>query len=217
MAKIFCNFNELDPTELSGVDTYGDLILYLSGSVVPSGEVVYRVVVDGEDIDENEEMRMGKSPLEAMEIVEIYTRNALDIAVEGLKSATELVPSIRADVLRSSEEIRGGNFEDGYGLVGDLSPYLGWYIDLLDSIERVFILPGNEFILSGANGKGKIASFELIESMREQLFLLARAQEHGDHAAVADILEYEIAPIIETWEREVTLLMSRLSASKASA
>ena len=197
--------------------TYGDLVVHLTRSTIPATEVIYRVVLDGEDVTEEREREIGALPLSGVEIVEFYTRRIVDIAVEGLKTACEIVPSIRLDVLDGAGEIRTGNFERGYGLVGDVAPYLGWYIELLTAIDRVFVAGGDGYVLSGANGGGNLASFEIIESVREQVVALAQAQQYGDHAAVADILEYEIAPRLETWEEEVKTLLKRMSELKTSA
>ncbi len=216
MAKVMLNFSELS-LDFDSVKTYGDLIVHLSLHSIPSSEVIYRVVVDGEDVTEDHEREIGAEPLEKLEIVEFYTRRIVDIAAEGLKTACELVPSIKLDVLDGAGEIRTGNFERGYGLIGDVAPYLGWYIELLTAIDRVFIAGGDDFLLNGANGHGNLASFEIIESVREQVVALAQAQQYGDHAAVADILEYELAPRLETWEAEVKTLLKRMTEMQATA
>ncbi|MCD6119028.1 hypothetical protein J7K50_04220 [bacterium] len=215
MAKIHCNLNEVD-IEGAGVATLGDLIVHFAGDATEPGEVIYRIIVDGEEINEDRENELAATNLETYEIIEIYTRKAVDIAIEGLKSACELVPSIRVDVLDGSASLRSGDFERGYGLISDLAPYLGWYLELLTAIDSVFIKPGNEFILRADNGGEKIRSFEQVERMREQIVALAQAQSYRDHAAVADILEYEIAPLLKIWSDEVATLLQRMTESKAS-
>jgi hypothetical protein len=173
-------------------------------------------VIDGEDVGEDRERAIKATALTSLEIVEIYTRKAVDIAIEGLKSACELVPSIHNDMCDAARNIRAGDFERGYNLISDLAPYLGWYIELLTAIETVFVKSGNDFILRN-DGNGSIHSFAHIEAVREQVVALAQAQEYGDHAAVADILEYELAPLIHTWGDEAPLLLNRMKESRSVA
>jgi hypothetical protein len=215
MAKINCNLKEV-VLNGNGVRTFGDLIVHLTRDVVQHDEVIYRIVVDGEDIPEDRERHMGAAILDDFELIEIYTRKAVDIAIEGMKSACELVPSIHNDMLDAATSVRSGTFDRGYGLISDLAPYLGWYIELITAIERVFVKSGNEFI-TRLNGMSGIHSFENIEAVREQVVALAQAQEHGDHAAVADILEYELAPLFETWSDEAPLILKRMQELKANA
>lgn len=215
MAKINCNLKEV-VLNGSGVKTFGDLIVHLTRDIVQQDEVIYRIVIDGEDISEDRERQIGAVKLEDYELVEIYTRKAVDIAIEGMKSACELVPSIHNDMLDAASSVRSGTFDRGYGLISDLAPYLGWYVELLTAIERVFVKAGNEFILRN-NGSGNIESFANIEAVREQVVALAQAQEHGDHAAVADILEYELAPLFQTWSDEAPLILKRMQEMKANA
>ncbi|MEP0814738.1 MAG: hypothetical protein HRF49_08760 [bacterium] len=216
MVKAYCNYCEID-LSASGVETFGDLVVYLTANVVPPGEVIYRLVVDGREIDETEEGKLAKEPLSGFELVETYTRNAVDISLEGLATACELVPSIREDALEAGGELRTGNMDRGYGLVADLIPFLGWYLDLLTAIDRIFVRPGDDFLTRDFAGMGAIRSFELLEAMKEQLAALSQAQQYRDHAAVADILEYEIAPILEVWETEVGLIQRRMAESRAAA
>ena len=215
MAKVHLNLNELN---LDGKDvgTFGNLILYLTGEALPKDEVIYRIVIDGEDVSEDRERAIKAEPLSDFEIVEIYTRKAVDIAIDGLKSACELVPSIHSDMRDAARSIRSSDFERGYNLISDLAPYLGWYIELLTAIETVFVRSGNDFMLrSGDNGG--IHSFANIEAVREQVVALAQAQEFGDHAAVADIIEYELVPLIGAWGAEAPLLLNRMKECRSAA
>jgi hypothetical protein len=221
------------PTNCS---TFEELVAFVENESVPAGEVITRIVVDGEDIDEDRELELMSEPLGTISKVEIYTEKTIDLARQGIADARELLPALAEDLPYVSTELRSGNIRDGLELFGRCVEVLSWYVSLVTALDILFrrVSAGSELETEQATTAEELspddalAGYELderleprtfasVENLRQKLLEVERAQGSNDAALLADLVEFELLPIVNLWNDELPLLSEVVRMEGASA
>jgi hypothetical protein len=104
---------------------------------------------------------------------------------------------------------------------------LSWYVSLISAVDAVFTRNNPQFRMAdpeldeaeelGAELDGaamdnapELRTFASVENLRQKLLDVERAQERNDHLLLADLLEYELLPIIEIWVTEAPQLLGKI-------
>ncbi len=210
-----------------GVATFGDMVFFIEQQRLPAGEVLTRIVLDGQEVGELEEHDMAERPCRELGSIEFFSARPQDLAEEGLQDAIELLPSLAADLPLVAQELRSGKVVDGLELFGPCLEVLSWYVSLVSAVDAIFSRSNPAFRmidpdldqaeelgaeLDGArpDNTPELRTFASIENLRVKLIDVEQAQERGDHLLLADLLEYELLPIIEIWASEAPALLQKI-------
>lgn len=172
------------------------------GAAIRSGEragerrVVVDLRIDGVEIEPDEiEPCLERAP-GGMRRVEIVTRAAREVAVEGLESASSYAGALREGVEEAALKLREGRVPEANRMLADALDALGVLVFAVDAARREIGESCRE--LDG-----------LEQALTPWLDAIVPAHESADWIRVADLLEYEVAPIVERWRE-------RLSAAHAA-
>lgn len=210
------------------VKTVQDLLIHIQTEVLPRDRVIQHIVIDGEYLTEEAEASAHNMRLDKFENVELHTRKVIELALEGLEHALEIVPAVAEDLLAASTDLRSGNIREGMNILHDCLTMVEWYIDLTSAIEALFLpdkpwlrnrgLNGRHLDKNGDEGKGPpYVSFEDKDGLLAKFEDLERAQEADDFVGAADLIEFELQPVVGRWAKELPEILSRVKAERAEA
>jgi hypothetical protein len=217
-----------------GCASFGDLIFFVEQQRLPAGEVLTRIILDGEHIDAEQERELSARPCNDLKQVEFHSARPSDFVLEGLSEATELLSGLEEELPLVANMLRTGDIEDGLELFGPCLEVLSWYVRLLTAADAVlsqrqaeldgsFDVPASledlRPILDGdlVDDLPDLRSFASVENLRQKLIAIEEAQEREDNLELANLVEYEINPIVTLWLKEVPQLMMRISHEGAVA
>lgn len=218
------------------IDTFQQLLQYLEEERVPAGQVITRIVVDGREWDEEEELHKSGVVPSAYEMIEVYSSRTIDLAKEGLNDAMELLPSLAEDMPLVAAELRGDNVRDGLEMFGRCIEVISWYVSLITACDVIFgrsdpgfridpnaprspedmSLDADLTALTVEEGP-EMRTFASVENLRQKLLDVERAQENHDTVLLADLIEYELLPIVRIWIDEVPVLLAKVSREGGTA
>jgi hypothetical protein len=132
-------------------------------------------------------------------------------------------------------DLRSGNVQDGLLKFSVCADVINWYTSLINPLDIIFGQIDPSFRLradlddgdeqSPEADLGRIAkdesaemrTFASVENLRQNLMEVERAQRNADTLLLADLVEYEVLPIVNIWVAEVPLLLKKVERESGSA
>ena len=221
------------PAELT---TVGDLVAYVEKERVPHGQVVTHIILDGENLDEGREVQFASKLLSECEMVEFYSARVADIIKEGLNDATQLLPSLAEDLPAVAIELRSGQVQNGIEMFGQCIEIISWYVNLISRVDEIHRQSDPSFRINPASVKSpddqdlgsdltaltaeegtELRTFASFENLRQKLIDVEQAQANDDTLLLADLIEYELVPIVAIWVKEVPIFNAKVSREGGTA
>ena len=218
------------------LNTLLDIIEYMEqGGGLPGGHVIKHIILDGEDLDAEAEQANLDKPVGEIELLEFHSARPVDIAVEGMNDATQLLPSLAEDLASVATDLRSGNVQDGLIKFGVCADIINWYIGLINPVDIIFsqvdpsfrlredldenddLSPEAELGDISADAGSEMRTFASVENLRQKLIDVERAQRNVDTLLLADLVEYEILPIINIWVDEAPILLKKVERESGAA
>lgn len=217
-ARVLLDNKELAVPEM--VNSIQDLLVYVQAAVLPGERVLQGIYLDGKPLTERAERESHNLPLSNFKLVELHTRRALDLAVEGLTDAQDILPAVTCNLEESAQALRHGRIEDGMALLGECAQMMDWYMELIHAIEAV--LHQNHPWLRQKQGEyspdgEEFQTFKPKDGLLDRFGEVEQCQEAQDYEGIADILENGIMPAVEEWNRELPAILSKMKAEGAEA
>jgi hypothetical protein len=218
--------------------TLHDLLAYVEDELLPRGQVITQIEVDGQELDDDDDQRALERSLTGVQSVSFGTSRAVDLAREGLEQAVELLPQLSEALRDSAHLLRAGDTAAGLDLLYECLGHVEWYIGLIAALDIYFseLSPEGEDDLlanidghaipvpggiplrgSGDGGSGELRTFASVENLRTRLIEAQRLQQNEELRKLADLLEHEVLPIAKLWAREAPLLLRRVAREGAVA
>lgn len=110
----------------------------------------------------------------------------LQLVLETLETCEEYVPRLITATKDIAYHLQSGNEAAGIGLLEPVFEGIGWVIDAVHGIQQ------NRYPLDIQ-----------VTEMQEVLKSLEEALEMRDYVLMADLFEYEIAPLLENWLEQI--------------
>ncbi len=232
MAKVQLDYRYLKlPTALRTVQ---DLIVHVQTRVLPKDRVLQRVVLDGRQLSEEDESEAHSLKLSDYDEIELQSRRVLELALEGLSAAREVVPAVAHDLLAAAQTIREGQLSEGLAILYDCLAMIDWYLDLIGAVESMVheerpwlryrgMARGGALPVPDATGEKAddaappYATFAPKEELAEKLQRLDAARKAQNLPVLADLIEDEIAPVVALWAEELPAILAQMQAETAEA
>ena len=177
------------PVEIS---TWGDLLDWVETDYLKAGECITHVYLNGNEALNYREEGMCKEEISSVTPVAIKSGD-FDRVLED--SMTELDHELTSSIDLSGEIIRlleNRKEEEAYNRLGHL----------LDSI-RIFFTIFSEDLGWADSPNAEISRKEITATLERALTQMVAAQEKHYWVSICDVLEYEIVPILESWQKLV--------------
>lgn len=219
-AQVFLDHKELTvPEDLMSVQ---DLMVWVQSRLLPRSCVIDSVTLDGAFLSEEEEHKSHKLLLSHYGRVEIVSRKTVDIALDGLKNARDVLPGLLHDAEAATSFFRKGDLESAYGALEKVMSMVDWYLNLIGAIDMVLVEEKPWLRHRGPEdapeaSRQEFRTFLPPDELRQKFALFRSAQQERDVLLLAKLLEQEMVPLIRSWMDEIPEILAKLSAERHEA
>jgi hypothetical protein len=176
---------------LEGQNTIGDVVGLVSSDLDTKRRII-RVIVDGQDITGQAEAHMQAK--NGLETIEITTGLASDLALETLDGIKEFHNALELELNRAADEFRMGNTLKSNEMFARC-------VDGLQILLRTTISVANLLQVDSKDiqaGPHKMS--DVTQNISKVLEELISAQVNRDSILIADLIEYELKPLLDDWQ-----------------
>jgi hypothetical protein len=208
MTKFYVNEREVaPPVDLTSLDK---IIRQIEDSHLPPNSVVREIQIDGVSLMPDEVSENPSELLQHLENrgkIEIYTGTLVEIARESILEALQYLDRIETatPLLASGFQISPG--PESFESLRQLYEGLYWLNLLMDKLETSFHLAFQDIPIQGIPAKEHHQKF--ISILKQMI----DSHERGDFVLIADLLEYEILPLVPIWREMFKIIMEKAVVS----
>ncbi len=191
MADIYLNGIRLDFEDTGNDSTVGDLVTAVEKDLKGSKACITAVSVDGAPIGDYRLDPVLKRGLSGCREVRLSASTFEASALEGVDILKEYIKVTRENIASCVHEIRLGGG-------GGFNPILQALVEIIKTMNALFMW----------DRKHNLSIFkenpeQYYAPLLKHLESVNSASETGDMVSIADILEYEIAPVMEGMEKDL--------------
>ncbi|MBI1911701.1 MAG: hypothetical protein HYS21_06830 [Deltaproteobacteria bacterium] len=193
MPEVYLDGSKIDFEDSGKNLTIGELIVSLESELIRHRRFVLELWVDGEKLDNWRESLFLKKPVSSHGDFKLNTASVDAIALEGIDIVQEYLRVIKSNITVCVRDLRIGNIGDT-----ELSPIFEGLIEVVKTLDA----------LTQGGGRYGIDLFKenpgvFYQPLLKNMEALKNAKDSGDAVLAADILEYELHPLIEEIEEKV--------------
>lgn len=178
--------------EFSDCENLRELIAAMEKAYTRRGSLLCEIRINGMLLEDDDEIRFAATPIREIKEV-IVMVGGLDELLEDVKVAfQECIPSLQETALKTSEYFRAGQAAQAQNSFSALLEGCQWLVDTLVHVRRASLERKNS-CFTAAPWESVEKDFSL--SLRQILLSFQRR----DHALLADLLEYELTTILDSW------------------
>jgi hypothetical protein len=201
------------PTD--GVHSFGELMTCVSRRAARNGDSVLKVKLNGEDITGKDRAVLDLLPLEKIREVEIDTGDPRVLARTTLYSVADFLEKLLQELQQTAELLRLDYSDRSNQSFLRCIDGLQVFSHSLESCRRLlgisfellFVPPNLDMdVITVAENRRRL--FEVLDSMIE-------AQTNQDWILLADLLEYELVPILEDWRQIIPIILGETTAGSS--
>ncbi|MCD6257129.1 hypothetical protein J7J45_03580 [Candidatus Aerophobetes bacterium] len=185
-------------------ETLRQLLVQLDKWIRENNRVIVQIKLEGRCLSELDEKVVFDRKVREFKTLELFTANLWQWAIDSLEEIKVYLPEIAKKMEQVSLLIQQGDSKKAFSL---LDRYIGLWERInqtLRTIEKIFALDYNKIFLK-KNGDSYNME-ELVQLLEEA----KRAIGDNDFLALADILEYELAPRIREKKKLVEEIINTL-------
>ena len=169
--------------------TLSEVIGELEATFQLKGEVICEIQVNGVAISEEDEVRLGATPVTEIESLIICSSEPARLIDQALASCKEFIPHVKQSCIRTSEKLRGTDVADAQSQFIETMEGCYWLVDTLRHVRGAS---------SNKSGLDQWTDYET--KMASVVREVVVAFEAKDYVLVADLLEYELSEAVGAWE-----------------
>jgi hypothetical protein len=209
MTKFYVDKQEISPP--LDVSSLGNVIKQIEGAYLPPNSIVRQIQIDGvplmpDDLPENHSEIL--QHLENREKIEIYTGTLGEIARDSIAEALDYLDRVEAATpsLASGFQISPG--PESFECLRQLYEGLYWLNLLMDKLEKSFQITFEGVQIQDVPAKEHHQKF--ISVLKQMI----DSHERGDFVLIADLLEYEILPLVPIWREMFKIILDKASIAQ---
>lgn len=168
------------------------VVTHLEDWYSQEGKFVCEIRVNGLLLEEDDENRFAQTSLAEIRELSVSVSSLAEIVEDVHRAFLDCIPSLQETALRASEFFRGGNFAKAQNIFAALLEGCQWLVDTLAHTRRASVRYSSKVF---SDERWHEVEKEFSKNIRQILV----AFEKRDYALMADILEYEITEILESW------------------
>jgi len=193
MAEIYLNGVRLDFEDTENDSTVGDLVAVVEKDLKGSRAVITAASIDGTGVEDFRTDSVLKRLLFACREVRLTASTFDASAIEGLNVLKEYMAVTRDNIASCVKEIRLGKVGgEGFNSVFQA------LVEIIRTMDALFKWSGKHNL-----GMFKENPEEYYRLLVKHLESIKAVRDAGDMVSIADILEYEVAPVINEMEEKV--------------
>jgi len=194
MAPVITINNETSNVDLSSVARLSDLIDKVAGELLEPREIITEVHVDGrmlghDDLGQKEDCEIS----DCREISFVTLKNPEEKVASLLERMGDYLDGFPDGLGKVADQFRMGNPEEANKALLHALEGLSSFVELLSTVRLV----ANSDLADIKSDTGTLPEKE--KNFLEITTSMAASQEERDWITVADLLEYELAPLMKDW------------------
>lgn len=190
-----------DPKDQVGL---GDLLEEFVTKRFFRDEFIATIKINGEVIPEDVMLTMKTKPVADVKSIEIDTDTFRAVSIRALDSMDEYVEGLVALVEQSADKFRTDDETSANKNFINCVEGLQTFIGIIDKVKNINGLDFNTMKHEG--GALNLKEQELLRVLNS----LFASQKNRDWISLADILEYELAPLVVEWKEILQLIANSL-------
>lgn len=167
-------------------------------------EFIATLQVNGETVAEGDMAQMRTKPISEITSLQITTQTFRNVSINALESIGEYLDELAGMVIKSSGRFRSSNETEAnthfVGCIDGLQTFVG-------IIDKIRTLNGLDFAKITYESK-PVSDRE--EALLKTLNSIHETQTRKDWVSLADILEFELAPLIMEWKSILATVIQTL-------
>jgi hypothetical protein len=208
MTRYFINEREIaPPLDISSLD---QILKHVEGCHLPPNSVIRQIHVDGQPMITDASPDLGEilRQMENREKVEIVTGTVSEIARDSIAEAIAYFDRIEAVTHSLVECFQNSPGPEAFDNLRQLLEGFYWLNLLLDKLATSFHIVLDDFVVQG------ISVGEHLKKFISILKQLIEGQERGDFMLIADLLEYEVIPMLPDWKDIFGAILQKVNAGQ---
>jgi len=193
--------------DTGSISTFSDLIHHIEETHVVSPDVITRIVLNESELDQGQEIGLGGFPVTDIDSLVISTANTLELAHESLSDSQEYLPALAQILEESAATIREGNIREGLQQASEALEIISSFGEVLDSIRGAFHIDFAQV---------RIDDFTLLDKLLDlnrHAGEVLKAVQDEEWTHFADLIEYELSPLLYEWMAVIPELVKLLPRS----
>ncbi len=172
-------------------ETLGEFLVQLEEWIKNNRKVIVKVKLEGKTLGEEQKKIIYNRKVNEFEVLEVFTANPWQWAIDSLEEMKVYLPEISSKMEKVGFFIQQGNYKKALSL---LERYIGLWDEINETLRKIGNVFGLDYTRIFLNEeKASCKMKELLEYLEEA----KRAIQENDLLALADILEFELAPRIK--------------------
>jgi hypothetical protein len=204
MPRIFVDGQERTGWETYAPGTMGELLAELVEFLDGTHKMISEVSVDGIPLTEDSLRSVAQREATTVGIVTLKTMTYIELARFGLERAARLVQSVIEEVQQSAQSFRFKPQEEANRMYATCLEDLQLLVDMMDQMLR---------LREGIEDGGRQPETDAFESALHKLAAvtgeLLLAHRRDDVIVLADLLSYELVPLLQHVRRLLRELLTR--------
>jgi len=188
---------------------FKSLVKHLEKNHVPPGRFVTVLKLNDESLTQEQEIAFGAHPVAEIESLEIRTSPADDLAIETLMDYQDYLPKLSEQFEKCAKEFRGGDHQKAFMLFSSSIEFISAFIEILDNIRRTFLI---DYSTIQCNDKTMMDLNLRMNSLAKEIL---EASEKTDWTHLADLLDFELSPLLYVWMAEIPELIKVIEEKRS--
>ncbi len=185
---------------MTGSETVADIVKAIS-RMIPSDKSVVKVHLDGADVTGKFDQQNGY--VSQHNRLEVNTGNTRELAGETVVSLLEFHGSLQNALAKAAEEFRMGDENRSNEIFAQCLDALQIVLRTSYSVANLFKIKGDTVIVDDTSMD------EQMQRVSGLLDEILEAQNQRDMILIADLIEYELIPMMDTWEQFMLQIQAR--------
>lgn len=199
--------NRFDPLNMASLD---EIVGELVKRWVPKDRLINRVEVNGENLTEQNQERLSAIRAADIQRIDIQTEPFSEAVGGALERGASYLDRVCEGLRLCVDRFRAGQEIEAHKLMANSMEGLIWFVGFTTNLRVTLKLDYDSEFFQGESLRAK--QERLFEYIRE----LEKAQKNMDVVYMADLLEFEIEPILKNWIEILPAFRGRLEAAPKS-
>jgi hypothetical protein len=209
MTRLYINDKEIAPP--LDVSSLNQILRYIESTHLPANSVVRKIQIDGLPLMP-ENLSNGQSKLldqiDTRDKIEIFTGTVAEIAQDSVAEALAYLDRIETATPSLIISFQTTPGHEAYESLRQLYEGFYWLNLLLDKLKANFLIKLDDILIQ------EIPAHEHHRKFVSILKQLIDSQQKGDFVMIADLLEYEILPLMPVWREMFGMILKKMSMTQ---
>jgi hypothetical protein len=195
---------EIVSPDTDGVTNFAELFQRLLDRHIGPGNVVISVTLNRETLDEEKMRDLASVPLSRIERLELQTTSVMSLVLDGTGKINQLIDQLVPAMEQTADKFRTRPEEEANRYFRECLDGLMEVVEYVENFEKATGIDFDRETVRGA----KISDRQ--KSLLEVSNRLHGAQREKDWVMLADLLEYELTPVLQEWKEIFSELGTRV-------